>query len=140
MTPKALFEGLVFDENGNPVETTYVGAEPCYVVDDAGFKRHIPSMQVDRQVLLKMKAMITGHEDILSEQAAKMLGQNDIFTRAMIETQLKNMDQQFDRLFEVGIPEASRTYLGMTGFRIVINVHGEVIDLQQPGLVADDDE
>ncbi len=140
MTPKVLFEGLVFDENGNPVETTYVGAEPCYVVDDAGFKRHIPSEQVDRQVLHKMKEMIAGHEDLLSEQAAKMLGQDDIFTRAMIETQLKNMDQQFDRLFEVGIPEASRTYLGMTGFRIVINVHGEVIDLQQPGLVADDDE
>jgi len=140
MTTKVLFEGLVFDENGNPVETTYVGAEPCYVVDDAGFKRHISSEQVDRQVLHKMKEMIAGHEDLLSEQAAKMLGQDDIFTRAMIETQLKNMDQQFDRLFEVGIPEASRAYLGMTGFRIVINVHGEVIDLQQPGLVADDDE
>lgn len=140
MPPKILFEGLVFDENGNPVETSYVGSEPCYVVDDDGFKRHIPSEQVDRQVLQQMHAMISGHEDLLSEQAAKMLGQDDIFTRAMIETQLRNLDQHFERLFEVGIPEASRAYLGMTGFRIVINVHGEVVEIQQPGLFSPEDE
>ena len=140
MPKKVLFEGLVFDENDNPVTTTYVGEEPCYVVDDAGFKRHIPSEQVDRQVLQIMKEMIAGHEDLLSEQAAKMLGQDDIFTRAIIETQLKQVDQQFDRLFELGIPEESRTYLGMTGFRIIINIHGDVIDLQQPGLIASEDE
>ncbi|RME07905.1 MAG: hypothetical protein D6803_02675 [Anaerolineae bacterium] len=140
MPPKILFEGLVFDEKGNPVETAYVGSEPCYVVDDDGFKRHIPSEQVDRQVLQHMHAMISGHEDLLSEQAAKMLGQDDIFTRAMIETQLKNLDQHFERLFEVGIPEASRAYLGMTGFRIVINVHGELVEIQQPGLFSPEDE
>ncbi len=140
MPKKILFQGLVYDESDNPVETAYVGNEPCYVVDDSGFRRHIPSEQVDRQVLESMREMITGHEDILSEQAAKMLGQDDIFTRAMIETQLKQMDQQFDRIFEVGIPEESLAYMGMTGFRIKINVHGEVIDLQQPGMIDPDEE
>jgi hypothetical protein len=110
------------------------------VVDDAGFLRHIPSESVDRQVLDLMREMITGHEGMISEQTAKMLGQEDIFTRAMIENQLKNIDQQFDALFEAGIPEEGRAYMGMIGFRITINVHGEVVDVDQPGMIAPEDE
>jgi len=140
MTKKPVFTGLVFDEDNNLVETTYVGNEPCYVVDDEGFKRHIPAEHVDLQVLKAMQEMIKGHEDLLSEQAAKMLGQDDIFSRAMIESQLKQMDQQFEQLMETGIPEETRAYIGMTGFRIKINVHGDVIELDQPGLIDPEDE
>ena len=46
-----LFAGLVTDEAGKPAESAFIGNEPCYVVDDAGFKRHIPAEQVDRAVL-----------------------------------------------------------------------------------------
>lgn len=137
---RALFEGLVFDEQDEPAAVKYVGDEPCYVVDDAGFMRHIPSENVDRQVLELMRELITGHEGAISEQTAKMLGQEDIFTRAMIENQLKNIDQQFDALFEAGIPEEGRAYMGMMGFRIKINVHGEVVDVEQPGMIAPEDE
>ncbi|MFU8771969.1 MAG: hypothetical protein ACNA8H_06080 [Anaerolineales bacterium] len=140
MVRQALFAGLVVDEYENPVEITFVGDEPCYVVDDAGFRRHIPSENVDRQVLQQMSEMISGHEGIISEQAAKMLGQEDIFTKAMIETQLKQIDQQLDNLLETGIPEEGRAYMGMTGFRIKINVHGEVIEVIQPGLIEPDEE
>ena len=140
MSRRALFEGLVFDENDNPAQVTYVGDEPCYVVDDAGFLRHIPSEQVDRQVLENLEQLIAGSEEAITEQAAQMLGQDDIFTRAMIENQLKNIGQQFDALIEVGIPEETRAYMGMMGFRIRINVHGEVLDVEQPGMIAPEDE
>lgn len=140
MANQPLFAGLIFDENDNPVEVTYVGSEPFYIVDDAGFRRHIPSEQVDRQVLESMRELINGHEGILSEQTAKMLGQEDIFTRAMIETQLKNIDKQFDALFESGIPEEGRAYMGMMGFRITINVHGDVIEIDQPGMIDPNEE
>jgi len=140
MTKKAIFEGLVIDENENIVTTAFVGDEPCYVVDDSGFRRHIPSEYVDRQVLNKMADMIQGHEGIISEQVAKMLGQEDIFTRAMIEKQLKQMDSQFKRIIETGIPEDGIAYMGMTGFRIRINVHGEVIELEQPGMIEEGEE
>jgi len=140
MTQKAVFEGLIVDENGGLVETTYVGEEPMYVVNDAGFKRHIPSEQVDRQVLAFMQHQIEGHEDILSEQTAKMLGQEDIFTRAMIQNQLKNISQQFDNLLQTGIPEEGRTYLGMMGFKIIVNLHGEVIEVTQPGSSSEGEE
>ena len=138
MTKQPLFAGLVLDESGRPAESAMVGDEPCYVVDDAGFRRHIPSAQVDRQVLDQMAEMMKGSEDLLSEQAAKMLGQEDVFTVAAIQQQLKNMDKQFDQLMQVGLPEDMRAYLGMMGFKIIINVHGEVLKVEQPSASTDD--
>jgi len=135
MPNQPLFSGLIVDENDNPVDVAYVGDEPCYVVDDAGFRRHIPTEQVDLQVLQAIQESIAGNESLLSEQAAKMLGQDDIFSRALIETQLKQMDQQFEKLLQTGIPEEARAYIGMTGFRIRVNVHGEVIEIEQPGII-----
>jgi hypothetical protein len=49
MQKKPVFAGLVFDENDHQVETAFVGEDPCYVVDDAGFRRHIPAEYVDLQ-------------------------------------------------------------------------------------------
>lgn len=139
MSAGPLFAGLVFDEDDQLVETTYIGSEPCYVVDDDGFMRHIPSADVDRQVLNLMRDGIEGHEEIISEQAAKMSGQDDIFSRAIFLEQLKNIDRQFDQLIEEGLPEDGRTYMGMTGFKVIINHHGEVVDVEQPGMIAEDE-
>ena len=140
MPRQPLFAGLVFDEFNHPAESTMVGDEPTYVVDDAGFRRHIPSEQVDRQVLNHLAEMMKGSEELLSEQAAKMLGQDDVFTIAAIQQQLKNMDKQFDQLIQTGLPEDMRAYLGMMGFKIIINVHGEVVKVEQPGAISDEGE
>ncbi len=139
MAKKSLFTGLVYDDNDQVVEITTVGTEYCYVVNDAGFNRHIPSEQVDRQVLDKFRELIEGHEEILGEQALKMLGEDDIFSRAIYIEQLKNLDKQFDQLLETGYPEEIRTYMGMTGFKVIINHHGEVIEVEQPGMIADEE-
>ncbi|MGB2910479.1 MAG: hypothetical protein WBD56_15485 [Anaerolineales bacterium] len=138
MTSQAVFAGLIIDEYDQAVEVVYIGNEPCYVVNDAGFRRHIPSEQVDRQVFESMVEMIAGHEEVISEQAAKMLGQDDIFSMALIASQLKNIDLQFENLLQRGIPEEARAYMGMMGFRIRINVHGEVLDIEQPGAIDPD--
>ena len=140
MSQKALFVGLVIDEDDRPVEIGYVGGEACYVVNDAGFRRHIPAEEVDRQVLQRIKQQIQGNEDLLGAETARLLGQEDLFTAAVIKNQLKNLDQQFDSLLQSGIPEDARAYLGMMGFKIVINLHGEVLRLDQPARAADDDE
>ena len=132
MSKQALFAGLVVDENDHVALAANVGGEAFYVVDDAGFKRHIPAEQIDRQVLSHMQDMMKGSEGLISEQTAKMLGQDDIFTKAMIEQQLKNMDKQFDALTQQGIPEEGRAYLGMLGLKIVINYHGEILRIDQP--------
>jgi hypothetical protein len=140
MSKQALFAGLVFDENDNQVENVYIGQDSCYVVNDNGFKRHILSETIDRQVLNQMQEMIEGKEDILSQQAAKMLGQDDIFSYAMIANQLKNMGDQFDKLLETGIPYETRSYMGLMGFKITVNVHGDLISVNQPGSPSSEEE
>ncbi len=140
MSEKALFAGLVVDEQDKAVGVGYVGAEACYVVNDAGFLRHIPAEDVDRQVLDHIKNQIEGNEDLLGAETARMLGQEDLFTAAVIKNQLKNIDQQLDALLQSGIPEEGRAYMGMMGFRVVINLHGEVVRFDQPARAADGDE
>lgn len=140
MSPQPIFAGLIFDENDQPVEVAYVGNEPMYVVNDAGFRRHIPSAEIDLQVLKMMTDLIEGNENLVSEQTAKMLGQDDPFSRAAIESQIKSFASQLDALLETGIPEEVRAYLGMMGFRIRVNHHGEILDVEQPGVIAPEDE
>jgi hypothetical protein len=129
---EVLFAGLVVDELDRPVDVARVGDEPFYVIDDDGFRRHVESRFVDRQVLEQMRAMIQGNEELISEGTMKMLGQEDIFTKAMIERSLRNVDEQFDQLLDQGLPEEARAWLGMLGFRVVIDVHGTVVRVEQP--------
>jgi hypothetical protein len=94
---------------------------------------------VDRQIFNAMTEQVHGHEDIITDQTAKMLGQDDLFSRAFIQNQIKHIDSQFENLQKTGIPEEGRAYLGMMGFRVVINVHGDVISVQQPGAIEGDE-
>ena len=137
MSKTALFRGLIVDDRDRPVDMTYVGDEAFYVVDDDGFRRHIESEFVDRQVLEHFQSLIDGNEDIVSEGTMKMLGQEDIFTKAAIEASLKDMDSQFDALLQSDFPDDARQMLGMMGFRVVIDVHGEVLEVMQPGIPED---
>ena len=139
MSHQTLFTGLVFDEFDHPLEAGSIGADPAYIINDAGFRRYIPAEQIDNVILAKMKALIQGNEGFLSEQAAKMMGAEDLFSKALIENQLKHIDKQFEMLFEVGIPEDMRAYLGMSGFKVVVDYHGQVLEVT-PGGVASDDE
>jgi len=140
MAQHSLFAGLVVDEDDRGVDIVLVGGESFYVVDDDGFLRHIESEHVDRQVLDQLQEIVKGHEDIISEGTMKMIGQEDIFTKAAIETSLQNMDAQFDALLQSGLPEDMRAYLGMMGFRVVINIHVEVLRVEQPGAGIDPGE
>jgi hypothetical protein len=139
MPNQPLFAGLVIDELGNLAETAFIGPEPCYVINDSGFRHHVPAGQIDRAVLAQMAEMMKGSEDILSEKTAQMLGQDDPFSRAIIEQQLKNIEKQFDALMQTGIPEDMRAYLGMMGFKVVINYHGELVRVEQPGSTGEDE-
>ena len=140
MNTKAVFEGLVFDEEDQQLSISYVGNEACYVINDAGFLRHISSEQIDRQVLNALFGQIEENKEAITEQTVKMIGRDDLFTHAIIQNQLENVDEQMDKIIENGLPEAGRSYLGMLGFKIVVNYHGEVIRVEQPALPAEGDE
>jgi hypothetical protein len=124
----ALFSGLVQDEDGKSVEVVIVGAVPNYVVQDAGFRRHVESEAVDRQVIEMLREQFMAHREIATEAMLQMLGKDDLFTKAMIDASIRNMDQ----VIEHGLPEGARAWLGMLGFRVIINTHGEVVRLDMP--------
>ncbi len=136
MARQALFEGLVYDEQDQLVETKFIGGEATYVVDDYGFLRHISSEQVDRQVLGVFLGQLEENKDLAVEQMMNMLGKDDLFTKAAIDASLRNIDM--DQIIAQGVPLQARNMLGMLGFRIIINYHGDVIRLDQPAATDGD--
>lgn len=136
MAGQVLFDGLIYDELENPVSTKIVGGDYFYVVDDQGFLRHISTEYVDRQVLSFFLAQLEDNKDIAVEQALTMLGKDDLFTKAAVDSQLSNLDM--DQIMAQGIPLQARNMLGMLGFRITIDLHGEVININQPSVPGDE--
>jgi len=131
-----MFDGLVYDEYENPVAMAVVGGEAQYVVDDDGFHRHIDAETVDRQVLGFFLSQLEANKDLAVEQALKMLGSDDLLTKAAVDASLRNINM--DQIIAQGVPTQARDMLGMLGFRIVINVHGEVVRLDQPAAPEDE--
>ncbi len=132
MSRVALFEGLVFDEEGQAVDVAHVGDEAYYVVNDEGFLRHIPAEEVDRRVLERLREPLFTQREAVVEGLLQMMGQDDLFTKAMIEVSLDKVDEKIEQLLRVGIPAENLTMLGMMGFRIVIDLHGEVVEITMP--------
>ncbi len=138
MARQALFDGLVYDEHELIVETAMVGGEAFYVIDDNGFHRHIDAEDVDRQVLSIFLDQLQDNKELAIEQALKMLGKDDLFTKAALDASMRNIDM--DQIIAQGIPEQARNMLGMLGFRIIINLHGELVRMDQPAAPDDFDD
>lgn len=137
MARQALFSGLVVDEEGRPVPTTYVGQDAVYVIDDNGFYRHIDADQIDRQVVNVFIEQLQQNKDVAISEALKFIGQDDLFAKAALDASIDTVNP--DQVIAQGIPQQARDMLGMMGFRIVINFHGEIVRLDQPA-VPDEDE
>ena len=138
MARTAMFAGLVFDEAGNPAEIAYVGEDACYVVDDDDFRRHIDAAQVDRAVLRFLRGQVEDNREIAVKSMLEMMGQDDVFTKAAVESSINRMEDAVGQ----PIPEDARQWLGMLGFKIVIDHHGSVVDIQMPagGAGGEEDE
>ncbi len=128
----ALFAGLVFNEQDEPAEVVHVGAVPYYVILDDGFRRHVEAESVDRQVMELLRQQILSNRELVTQGMLAMLGKDDLFTKAMIDASIQNIDRHIDALLEQELPEDTRTWLGMLGFKVVVNVHGEVVRLDAP--------
>ena len=136
MTQKALFAGLISDEDGRPVLTSFVGDTATYVIDDNGFYRHIDAEQIDRQVIAVFVTQLRENRDLAVTEALKFTGQDDLFTKIALDASIDNVST--DQILAQGIPQQARDMLGMMGFRIIINYHGEIVRLDQPALPDDE--
>jgi hypothetical protein len=136
MSHQALFAGLVIDENDRPLDVAMVGGDAAYVIDDDGFHRHIDAAQIDRQVLTILQEQINANKDMVEQGIMKAVGSDDLFTKAAIDKSIEN----FDQVLEHGLPQDALQWLGLMGFRIVVNLHGDVIKLDQPGAIDESGE
>lgn len=136
MANSAMFEGLVFDERRNAAQVKLVGQRACYVVDEDGFLRHIDAAKVDQQVIGFLKGQVDEHRDLAVTGVMDLMGKDDIFTKAAVESSIDNIDQAVGQ----AIPEQSRQWLGMMGFRVIIDDQGEVVDIEMPAGEIDEDE
>lgn len=136
MARSAMFAGLVFDESGRPAEVAWVGEDAHYVVEDDGFRRHIDATHVDRAVLRFLREQVEDQRDVAVEAMLNMMGQDDIFTKAAVEASINRMEEAVGQ----PIPEDARQWLGMLGFRIIVDFHGDVVDIQMPAGGIDEGE
>ena len=126
----AFFEGLVVTEDGEPVEVTYVGVTSHYVIDDQGFLRHVEAREVDRAVMADFVEQMAEHRDEAALAMLQLMGKDDLFTKAMVDSTLRNID--LEQVLDQGLPAEARQWLGMMGFRIVLDLHGEIVQVEMP--------
>jgi hypothetical protein len=129
---RALFADLVFNDEGQVAEVVLVGAIPHYAVPDGDFLRHVDAEQVDRQVVRVLQKRFSEMSDAVADSAVQLLGHEGLFTRASIKHAIEHMDQ----LLEPGAVDLDdfRTALWMSKFRVVVDRHGDVIEVELPGL------
>lgn len=132
MARTAVFEGLISDELGQAIKVGHLGDQAYYIVDDAGFERYVLAETVDRQVLHMLNEQMQAQRDLVVEGTLKFIGQEDLFAKAMVEASLDKMDENIEQLLQTGLPGEARTWLGLMGFSLVINYHGDVIDFNLP--------
>lgn len=137
MAAKALFDGLIYDQSGNLVGTNFVGQDATYVINDDGFHRHIDAEKIDRNILSIFIEQLQNNRDLAVDQAMKMMGKDDIFTKAAVDSSIDTVDM--DEILKQGIPAQARNMMGMMGFKIVIDFHGDIVDINQPA-ITDEDE
>jgi hypothetical protein len=134
----AFFEGLIETEDGAPVSVTTVGQTDYYVIDDAGFKRHVDAADVDRVVLGQFLEQMQEHRDEASQAMMKMMGSEDLFTKAAVDSTLKNVN--VDQMLGQRLPPDAQQWLSMLGLRVILDYHGEVLRVDMPSAPESDED
>jgi hypothetical protein len=129
---------LVETEDGVPVGVATVGGEDFYVIDDQGFKRHVDAASIDKVILSQLLGQVQEHRDEASQAMMKMMGSEDLFTKAAVDATIKNVSAE--QVVGQRLPPEARQWLGMLGFRIVVDYRGEIVRVDMPAAPEVDDE
>lgn len=133
---QALFPGLVYNQVGEEAAVVMVGGVAHYVILDDGFARHTQAYMVDDQVIAALQEQILSMRETLVQGMLQMMGTDDILTKAAVEAMINNMGEGIRR----SDPSQWAPLLKVYGFRIVVNVHGQVVEIQHPQAPGAEDE
>ncbi len=125
---QALFPGLVYNEAGQLAEVVTIGGVAHYAIPDDGFLRHVEARGIDDAVLTALQEQVSSMKDELVPAMLSMLGKDDIFTKAALDASIRNLKES------VRSSESHDwlPWLRLLGFRVVVNVHGEVMEIIYP--------
>ena len=129
---QALFRGVVYNERGESADVVYIGGVAHYAIPDDGFLRHVEAYKIDNTVIDHLQSQVSSMKDQVVQSMLQLLGKKDIFTKAALDASVRNLGQQIRE----SNPEQWLPWLRLFGFRVVVDVHGDVIDIiypQQPG-------
>jgi hypothetical protein len=84
----AIFEGLVVDEANQVASVAYIGDVPHYVVDDAGFLRHIPASKVDLQVVGAMQEGVLQNKEAVVAECCNIWARMTFLRKARLKRRL----------------------------------------------------
>jgi len=133
---QALFAGLVYNEAGQPAEVAYIGGVAHYAIPDDGFRRHVEASRIDDAVIAQIKAQIVSNQEDVVRGMMQMMGKDDLFTKAAIDASIRNMEENIRQ------SDASQwlPWLRLMGFRVVVNVHGDLVEVIYPTQTDEGDE
>ena len=135
MERQALFAGLIYNQAGEPAQLAYIGGVAHYAIPDEGFLRHVEANKIDNVIIAHLKEQITSMQDQVVKSMLEMLGKRDLFTKAAIEASIRNLEQ--------GIRQSDHDqwlpWLQLFGFRVIVDIHGEVVEIIYPTSPEEDE-
>jgi hypothetical protein len=132
---RALFGGLVFNEAGESAGVASIGGIDHYAIPDQGFVWHVEAFRIDDVVLAELQRQLGDVRPQLVEMMLEMLGRRDIFTKAALDSSLENLAYHVRR----SDPTQWATMLGLAGFRVIVDYHGDVVEVVFPAATDEDD-
>jgi hypothetical protein len=97
----------------------------------------VDAQDVDRVVLEQFLSQLGAHKEEAAVAMLRMIGREDLFTKAMVDSALSNID--IDQILAHQLPADVRQWLQMVGFRVVIDRHGDIVQVDMPEAQADED-
>lgn len=125
---QALFEGLVYNEAGVAAKVSYIGGVAHYGIDDAGFVRHVEAHKIDSAVIARIQEQADSMQGEIVTAMLEMLGKRDLFTKAAIDASLRNLEDGIRQ----SDPNQWLPWLQLFNFRVVVDVHGDIVELIEP--------
>jgi hypothetical protein len=119
---------MVYSERGEAAKVAYIGEVAHYAIPDCGFWPQVTAYEVDRAVIAELKERVDAVQDELMPAVLQMLGKEDLFTKAAIAASIRHLEEDM----RSSAPEEWVPSLQMLGFRIVVNVHGQVLEIVYP--------
>lgn len=132
---RPLFPGLVYNEAGEPAQVAYIGGVAHYAIPDDGFLRHVEASAIDSVIVGLLKEQVTSRQSEVVDGMLQLLGKNDLFTKAAIDVSIRHLEEGIRQ----SDPDQWIPWLRLYGFRIVVNVHGEVVEILYPTQPGDEE-